>query len=61
MSSIKEVEIIVHATPGSCVDDCIQRAIILSLERKCNVKLLHNAAKYIINIEKILGAVREDS
>lgn len=57
MKSIKKRVIYVDAIGGSVIDNCIDESIILCIEEKTNVILIHNDKQFTINYREILRLV----
>jgi hypothetical protein len=59
-NSIKINEVVVHASPGSNIGDCIREAWALAIERWNNVILIHNSKRYKINVNDIYAITKEE-
>ncbi len=58
-TSIKEVEILVEATPGSILYECQQAAMVLAIEKAVPVTLLHNGTKYLMDPSMAMSTIQE--
>lgn len=59
MENIRKTSVLVQARAGADISYCISEAIILSIEEKVNVELLHNNKTFVINYEHLLDTVNK--
>lgn len=57
MKSIEVTEVVVHATPGSSVGECIKEALQIAVTEWRNVRLIHNQKAYKVQVNDLVGAV----
>ena len=61
IKSIKVSSVIVEATTGSVVGDCLREAAIYSLEHEVDVVLKHNSKDYKLRYDGVMDHLISDA
>ena len=53
------IEIIIRSQSGNSLNESVAEIIKLSVEKECNIRLIHNGNEYLVKYESLIKQVKE--